>query len=264
MSRGGFDWIDLYDLAMGPLLVVACGIFVLGFAWRLYRYARLTGAVPARNRAGRTVGLATSALPGARQPALQVAGHEADDALLLAGKGPAGRAWYRLRRLLRKSPFAESPVMALVSPLFHFLLLIVPLFLPAHNILLFRSFCIGLPGPPEALMDRLTVLIIIIGCSFMLRRVLVRRVRALTTVGDVLVLALVAAPFLSAWLAYNQVLGYREVLVSHMLLGELLIATIPFTKLGHMPFLLFSRLFRAGEQAWGLGGHGPARRRWAR
>jgi hypothetical protein len=44
MSRGGFDWINLYDLAMGPLLVVACGIFVLGFAWRLYRYARLTGA----------------------------------------------------------------------------------------------------------------------------------------------------------------------------------------------------------------------------
>jgi hypothetical protein len=58
-------------------------------------------------------------------------------------------------------------------------------------------------------------------------------------------------------MAYHQWLDYRSVLVTHMIIGEVVIATIPFTKLGHMPFLILSRFFGSGEGSWR-----PGRRRW--
>jgi hypothetical protein len=58
-------------------------------------------------------------------------------------------------------------------------------------------------------------------------------------------------------MAYHQWLDYRTVLVTHMIIGEILIAAIPFTKLGHMPFFILNRFFTAGEYAWK-----PGNRRW--
>ena len=96
-----------------------------------------------------------------------------------------------------------------------------------------------------------------IGVFFLCRRIFFPRVRALSTVRDYLVLLLVAAPFFTAYAAHHQWLDYRTVLNTHMLVGEVVIALIPFTKLGHMPFLLFSRFFASGEYSWK-----PADRRW--
>jgi nitrate reductase gamma subunit len=245
MSQAGFGLFALYDAARGPLFLAAGAVFVLGFVWRIIRFARLTSAIPPRKRAG--------TLPGAISgPA------DADARFLLAGRGPIGRLLLRARRTWRASLFARSPVMAPLSLAFHVLLFVLPLFLPAHNILLFQAFRVALPVLPEAFMDRLTLGILSIGCFFLLRRAFLPRVRALTTGQDLVVLCLVAAPFVSGWLAYHQVYAYRDVLVGHMILGEILIAAIPFTKLGHMPFLLFSRFFMAAEYAWR-----PADRRWA-
>jgi nitrate reductase gamma subunit len=82
-------------------------------------------------------------------------------------------------------------------------------------------------------------------------------VRALSTLRDYLVLLLVAAPFATAYMAYHHWLDYRTVLVTHMIVGEILIGAIPFTKLGHMPFLIFARFFMSSEYAWR-----PGNRRW--
>ena len=82
---------------------------------------------------------------------------------------------------------------------------------------------------------------------FLARRILVPRVRILSTLADYLILLLVAAPFVTAYAAHHQWLDYHTLLVAHTIAGEALIAAIPFTKLGHMPFLIFSRFFTASE-----------------
>jgi nitrate reductase gamma subunit len=240
-SFAGIVRFQLYDIVRGPLFILAWAIFVLGFAWRIFQFSRLT-----RKIQNAPLAAMSTPLPSAE-----------DQRFLDAGKTGLGRVWSRLRRWERKTVFSTNPVMSRVSMLFHVLLLLVPLLLPAHNILFRQTFHVALPTLPEPLMDVLTVVLLAFGAFFMVRRIVFPRVRALTTVRDYLVLLLVAAPFVTAYMAYHQWLDYRTVLVIHMLLGEICIAAIPLTKLGHMPFLIFARFFNAGEYAWK-----PGNRRW--
>jgi nitrate reductase gamma subunit len=137
--------------------------------------------------------------------------------------------------------------MARVSVAFHVLLFLLPLLLPSHNNLLVKSLHVSLPSLPAPLMDVMTLVFLVLGGFFLVRRILVPRVRVLSTVGDYLILLLVAAPFLTAYAAHHHWMDYHALLMAHTLIGEALIAAIPFTKLGHMPFLIFSRLFTASE-----------------
>jgi nitrate reductase gamma subunit len=238
-SLSGIVRFELYDVVRGPLFIAAWALFVLGFAWRIYRFTRLTRSAAAPVAAPRP-------LPTAE-----------DEAFLARGRSRIGTVLFRLRRWERGTVFSSSPVMARLSVLFHVALFLIPLLLPAHNILFRQSFHFSLPSLPEPLLDKLTLGLLAIGAFFLLRRIFFPRVRALTTVRDYLILLLVAAPFVTAYMAYHQWLDYRTVLVTHMLVGEVVIAAIPFTKLGHMPFLIFSRFFVSGEYAWK-----PGTRRW--
>ena len=238
--------VDLYDIAMGPLFKLAWVLFAAGFTWRIVLFNRLTR--PAR--------AAISALPPAAQHA--ASGSVSDDmAFLTRGMSGVGRILFRLRRWIRRTVFGAHPVMGVVSLVFHFGLFLIPFLLPAHNILFSRSFRVSLPTLPGPLMDKLTLGLLAIGAFFLLRRILFPRVRALSTLHDYGILLLVAAPFVTAYMAYHQWLNYRAVLVIHMIVGEILIGAIPFTKLGHMPFLIFSRFFMSAEYAWR-----PGNRRW--
>ncbi len=232
VSATGIFRFELYDLVKGPLFVAAWILFAIGFAWRAWRFTRLTRAA---QPAGFPVTVPT----------------DADRAFLERG-GPTrlGRFLRRLRKWERGTVFAANPVMSRVSMVFHVLLFAVPLLLPAHNVLFYGSFRFALPSLPEPVMDVLTLVVLVFGAFFLLRRIIVPRVRALTTVRDYLVLLLVAAPFVTAYMAYHHWLDYRTVLVTHMLVGDIVIAAIPYTKLGHMPFLILSRFFGGGEYAW--------------
>ena len=170
---------------------------------------------------------------------------------------PLGKTAFRVKRWLKRTIFVRSPVMGIVSLVFHLALFLVPLLLPAHNVLFSQTFHVSLPTLAEPLVDKLTLGLLAIGAFFLLRRIFFPRVRALSTVRDYLVLLLVAAPFVTAYMAYHQWLDYRTVLVVHMIVGEIVIAAIPFTKLGHMPFLIYSRFFLSAEYSWK-----PGNRRW--
>jgi len=238
--------IDIYDLAMGPLFVLAWVLFAAGFTWRILLFRRLTR--PAR--------AATASLPP--PSGNDASGTVSEDiAFLTRGMSGVGKLVYRFRRRIRRTVFGTSPVMGAVSLVFHFCLFLIPLLLPAHNILSDRSTGVSLPTLPGPLADKLTLGLLAFGTFFLLRRILFPRVRALSTLRDYLVLLLVAAPFVTAYMAYHHWLDYRTVLVTHMIVGEILIAAIPFTKLGHMPFLIFARFFMSSEYAWR-----PANRRW--
>jgi len=243
-KSAGFDLFNLYDFVKFPLFIASLAAFVAGFAWRIRVMRRVTRPV----RAG--------PLP-ARSVPVSVKPSRADEDLVLKGRSGLARLSYRAGRWVRRTVFATSPVMGVVSMAFHVGLFLVPLVLPAHSVLLRQSIGVGLPTLPEPLLDKLTLVLLCIGAFFLLRRIVFPRVRALSTVRDYLVLLLVVAPFLTAYAAYHQWLAYRTVVVLHMLAGELLIALIPFTKLGHMPFLIYSRFFLSAERSWR-----PAARRW--
>jgi nitrate reductase gamma subunit len=238
VSLAGIVRFELEDIARGPLFIAAWALFALGFAWRVWQYLRLT-----RRGAETVIAQAPPVRP--------------DEPALMQGRSLPGRLLLRYRRWLRGSIFGTHRVMARVSMVFHVVLFLLPLLLPAHNILFYQTFRVALPTLPEGFMDAMTLLMFAFGAFFLLRRIFIPRVRALTTVRDYLVLLLVAAPFVSAYLAYHHLLDYRTMLVTHMLIGDLVIALIPFTKLGHMPFILLNRFFTAGEYAWK-----PGNRRW--
>jgi nitrate reductase gamma subunit len=107
----------------------------------------------------------------------------------------------------------------------------------------------------------MTVIFVASILFIVIRRAVAPEVRIITTVGDYLLLALVAAMFLTGYLAYHRWIAfginYKNILILHILLGELLMILIPFTKLGHMILFFFTRAIigvefgaRRGSKAW--------------
>ena len=229
-SRGQLT-IDFTSLLMGPAFVLAWALFACGCAWRVTQFARLTRL--------------TQSAPAARRAA--VGRQTPDQEFLLRGRSWLSRVLSRYRRWARGTILGTHPVMARVSLVFHLLLFLVPLLLPAHNNLVFKALGASLPSLPTPLLDLLTLVFLATGGFFLARRIIVPKVRVLSTAADYLILLLVAAPFITAYAAHHHWLDYHALLVIHTIAGEALIAAIPFTKLGHMPFLIFSRFFTASE-----------------
>ena len=72
-----------------------------------------------------------------------------------------------------------------------------------------------------------------------------------------MILLIAAAPFLTGYIAYHQWFNYDTVITLHILAGEVMLISIPFTKLGHMLFFFLYRFligneysFARGEKTW--------------
>lgn len=141
----------------------------------------------------------------------------------------------------------KNPAMTLVTFAFHICLFCVPVFLFAHVVLWKEAWDVGWWFLPDALADVMT-LIVIASCVFFLVRRRVRpEVRYLTSGSDYLILAIVAAPFVTGFWAYHQWIGYKAVLILHILSGEIMLVAIPFTRLSHMIFFVFTRGYMGSE-----------------
>jgi nitrate reductase gamma subunit len=150
-----------------------------------------------------------------------------------------------------------DPLTTVVTSVFHIFLILVPIFLLGHNILLDQSWGLSLWSLPEPITDILTLVFLICIVFFLGRRLFLSRVRVITTVYDYLVLLIAAAPFLTGYFAYHQWFNYDTVITLHILAGEVMLITIPFTKLGHMLFFFLYRFligneysFARGERTW--------------
>lgn len=155
---------------------------------------------------------------------------------------------YSMRSILHWiTPFATEnwrlhPVLTIATFLFHICLILVPVFLLSHIVLWDESWSISWWSIPEGLADFMTM-IVIGGCIFFLvRRLKLPEVRFVTSASDYVILALVAAPFITGFLAYHQWVAYKVVIILHILTGEIMLMAIPFSRLIHM---LFSPLMRA-------------------
>ena len=140
-----------------------------------------------------------------------------------------------------------------VSTLFHVCLMLLPLFLLGHNELIELSIGMRLPSFPEYISDDFTLIVLFCCAFFLIRRVALARVRAISDLSDYLVLILATMPFLSGFLAYHQIFDYHTMIIVHMISGELMLVAIPFTKLAHMTFFFFNRFLVANEHTLGSG-----------
>jgi nitrate reductase gamma subunit len=160
---------------------------------------------------------------------------------------------YGLRSILHwLVPFGTAtwrshPVLTVVTFLFHLGLLITPLFLLAHIILWDEAWDMRWWSLPDLAADILT-LIVIAGCIFFLVRRMVRpEVKFVTDASDYILLLIVAAPFVTGFLASQQWGDSGWMTIAHMLSGEIMLVAIPFTRLSHMLFSIFTRAYMGSE-----------------
>jgi nitrate reductase gamma subunit len=171
----------------------------------------------------------------------------------MSPKKPVFKRIAGVARQLRDTVYATHPLTMAVSTMFHGCLVLLPLFVLAHNEMIWFSIGVNLPSLPEYVSDGLTL--IVLGCCgfFLIRRVALARMRAISSLADYLILILATTPFLSGFLAYHQFFDYPTMIMVHMLSGELMLMAIPFTKLAHMIFFFFNRFFVISEHTLGRG-----------
>jgi len=207
--------MDVYELIRGPLVWVALITFSLGIVYQI-SLVQLTGKKDPVFERWRTC----------------------KDAIrsILHGLIPFGSLTMR-----------RQPLLTFVTFLFHLSVVILPIFLLAHTVLFYESWRIQWWSIPDALADTMTVWVILACIYFLVRRIFVLEVRKVTHSVDMVLLTLILLTFLSGLLANHQWGPYRPILILHILLGEILLVFLPFSKLTHMLFFLFSRAYLGAE-----------------
>jgi nitrate reductase gamma subunit len=133
------------------------------------------------------------------------------------------------------------PFLTVLVFVFHIGILITPVFLIAHNMMLWERWGIRLWTIPEPVADILTIAVMVSAVFLILRRIALPEVRILTTAYDYLVIAIAVAPFFTGYMAHIQAADYRFWLILHILSGEIMLMAIPFTKLSHFVNFFLSR-----------------------
>lgn len=160
---------------------------------------------------------------------------------------------YSLRSILHWiTPFAavnmrQNRVLTVVAFAFHLCLILTPVFLLSHVMLWEESWELSWWSLPDALADAMTLVVIACCGYFLVRRIVRPEVRYVTSASDYVILALVAAPFVTGFLAYHQWFAYETLFILHMLSGEIMLAAIPFTRLIHMLFAPLTRAYMGSE-----------------
>ena len=153
-------------------------------------------------------------------------------------------AWlFPLGRLLR-----QRPVYSVISFGFHIGIIAVPLFLASHVLMWRDAVGFGWAALPQVLANWLSILVIVTALGLFLGRVLDARARAISRPQEYLWPLLIAAPFITGYIASNAVIAprtYQEMMLAHIYAGDLIMLMIPFTKLAHCVLAPMSQLVTA-------------------
>ena len=217
----------MVEFIEGPLILMSVVIFLLGVLFQIYRFFSLT-----REKERVVLNLETK-----KQSSPQELGSQVRTFI----------------KLLKRTIFGTHPVVIGVTYLFHIFIFIVPIFLLAHNIFIEAAWGIRLGSFSESISDALTLLVLLGGLFFLCRRIFLRQVRSITTSYDYLVLLIVLAPFVTGFFATHQWFDYRTMIFLHILSGEIMLITIPFTRLGHMIFFFLYRFMIGSEYSFAPG-----------
>ena len=207
--------MDVYELLRGPLAWVALIGFIAGCLFRFVSMLTM-------GKGQASLYPSTSFSDGLRS--------------ILHGLVPFGSTYMR-----------RQPVFAVVTIGFHLCVILLPLFLLAHVVLWYESWQVLWWSLPDLLADLMAIWVMLACIFFLVRRWTVPEVKKVTRPADILLLAMVFLTFLTGFLAYHQWGPYRPMLILHVLTGEILLIAIPFTKLGHMLFVMLSRAYMGAE-----------------
>jgi nitrate reductase gamma subunit len=215
----------MVDFIRGQLVSIALIIFILGLIFQLIQFFRLT-------KKKEWV-----------YPPLEIKSE----------KKSTGQWVSSCLASLNGTLWKTDPLVTIVTSVFHVLLIGVPIFLLGHNLLVDQSWGLRLWSLPESMTDVFTLVVLICLAFFLARRLFLARVRAITTLYDYAILLIAVAPFLTGYFAYHQWFDYDTVITIHILVGEVMLITIPFTKLGHMLFFFLYRFFIGNEYSFAKG-----------
>lgn len=207
---------EIYRVVSGPLVWAAFGIFLFGSLYRLISLALL-----ARKR----------------------------DAVVFSymDLGFALRSIFHWIIPFASTNWRKKPAMTVFTFAFHISLLAAPIFLFAHVSMVREAFGVWWPVLPDGACDVMAVVVVVSCLFFLARRLMLPEVQYLTSASDYGILLLVAVPFISGFWAYHLLPGAKVATIVHMLSGEVLLAAIPFTRLAHMLFALFTRAYIGSE-----------------
>jgi nitrate reductase gamma subunit len=207
--------MDVYELVRGPFAWIALITFALGSLYRVI-FLLLTGKKESTPNYSQ----------GIKDAAWSV----------LHGLLPFGTAAMR-----------KQPPFTIVTFLFHLCVVILPIFLLAHIVLWYESWKILWWSLPDMLADAMALWVMLACLYFIGRRLIVPEVKKVSRPGDVGLLIIILVTFLSGFLAHHQWGPYRPILILHIISSEVLLVTLPFSKLGHMLFFYFSRAYMGAE-----------------
>lgn len=166
---------------------------------------------------------------------------------------PTMSAGFGARSLLHwLVPFASRNmrihwVVTVVSYVFHFCLIVTPLFVMGHAVLWRESWGISWWSLPAGAVDLMSLLVVFCGLFLFVRRLASPEVRNVTGIREYLLLVLVIAPYLTGYAAHQQWWSGESVLVLHIVAGALWLMAIPFTWLSHVFWFGFSRAYMGSE-----------------
>lgn len=207
---------SLYNFVSGPLVWLAFIIFIGGSIYRIYNLISLV------NKKERFIYTYLSLKYSLRS--------------IMHWIVPFGTVSWRTR-----------PVMTITTFIFHAGLVIMPLFISGHVIMFHNAWGFSWASLPTGFTDVVTLLVIICSFIFLLRRLVLREVKFLTDASDFGLLFLAAAPFITGFLAYHNSANYHLWLILHILSGEAMLIAIPFTRLSHMIYAVFTRAYIGSE-----------------
>ncbi len=207
-------YTKIYYFLTGPLLWLSIGICLAGLAIRCVWYIK--GLNWQLDR------VAYTAHPWA---AIKGAGRSIFFWLL-----PFGTRSWRIQ-----------PLMTILFYVFHIGAVCVPLFLAAHNMIFANKFGFSFYTLPPGLADLLTWGVIISAVFLALRRIALPEVRILTSLYDYLILLVSTVPFITGLICRYEIGDYSFFPLLHIVFGELLLISIPFTKLSHILMFFLSR-----------------------
>jgi nitrate reductase gamma subunit len=205
----------MYEFSRGPLLWIAFIIFFGGSAYRIM-----------------------STIMTARK-----------DKVVL----PYMRWKYGLRSLMHWTvPFASRnmrmrPAFVVLSFLFHICLLLVPILTIGHILSWKESWGVEWWALPDSLSKVMTIIVILGGIAFLMRRIGNPTVRLVSSAGDYGLVALVLAPFITGLMAHYQVFDYMVLITVHQWTGAIWLAMIPFTRIAHMLYFPLTRAYMGCE-----------------
>lgn len=208
--------IEIYTFVSGPLAWIAWSVFVFGSIYRLVSMYNLAKAKDGSS-------LAYMSLP------------------------------YSLRSIFHwLVPFGtlgwkSDPLMTIATFAFHICFFLVAIFLGAHVVFWDTAFGISWWSLSDTTGDIISFVVIGACVVFAVRRLALPHVRNVTRAKDWFALLLVAMPFVTGVLAYHQIGPSLLMTILHILSGELLIALIPFTRLSHALFAVFTWSYMGSE-----------------